>query len=175
MVDWIESQQDMKNDNYWKIISEDLGMSEKRQNWMCQVFGSFWLRRTSPYWNKLLIYLFLHHVIFFFSKLKGIMKGTHFEAIQVIKRTITIKPRGMSEESFQQCIKTCQGSALDSRGIHLKRKSCSLGLKIEISCLKQVQLFCKQNMCVCVCNIYIYIYIYRRGGNAYRTKSNKNT
>ena len=67
--------------------------------------SSFCPRRTLLYWNNLPIHLILLRVILFlFPKLKGIIKGTHFDGVEAIKRTITMELRGIPEESFQQCI-----------------------------------------------------------------------
>ena len=41
---------------------------------------------------------------FLFPKLKGIIKGIHFESVEAIKRAVTTELRGIPEESFQQCI-----------------------------------------------------------------------
>ena len=45
---------------------------------------------------------------FLFSKLKRIFKGTHFENMEAIKRTIVTQLRSIPEESFQQCIEVWQ-------------------------------------------------------------------
>ena len=45
---------------------------------------------------------------FLFPKLKGIIKGIHFEGVEAIKRAVTTELRGIPEESFQQCIEAWQ-------------------------------------------------------------------
>ena len=64
----------------------------------------------------------------------GIIKGTSFECVEAIKRAVMMELRGIPEESFQQCREGWK-SALDSRGITLKGKTCSLLFGIEINCL----------------------------------------
>lgn len=53
-----------------------------------------------------------------FPKLKGIINGTHFEGVKAIKRAVTMKLRGIQEESFQQCIEAWQIRM--EKGIRLK-------------------------------------------------------
>ena len=70
-------------------------------------YGSSWLRRTfscSTCWNNLPIHLTLLRVTFYFPKLKGVIKGTRFDNVETIKRSVTTEIRGILEESFQQCI-----------------------------------------------------------------------
>ena len=45
---------------------------------------------------------------FLFTKTKGIIKGTHFEDVEAIKRAIMVELRGIPEKSFQQCIEAWQ-------------------------------------------------------------------
>ena len=45
---------------------------------------------------------------FLFPKLKGIIKGTHFEGVEAIKRAVTMELRGIPEESFQQRMEAWQ-------------------------------------------------------------------
>ena len=45
---------------------------------------------------------------FLFPRLKGIIKGIHFESVEAIKRAVTTELRGIPEESFQQCIEAWQ-------------------------------------------------------------------
>ena len=45
---------------------------------------------------------------FLFPKLKGIIKGTHFEGVEAIKRAVTTELRGIPEESFQQRMEAWQ-------------------------------------------------------------------
>ena len=45
---------------------------------------------------------------FLFPKLKGIIKGTHFEGVEAIKRAVTTELRGIPEESFQQRVEAWQ-------------------------------------------------------------------
>ena len=70
-------------------------------------YGSSWLRRTfscSTCWSNLPIHLTLLRVTFYFPKLKGVIKGTRFDNVETIKRSVTTEIRGILEESFQQCI-----------------------------------------------------------------------
>ena len=69
-------------------------------------YGSSWLRTfsCSTCWNNLPIHLTLLRVTFYFPKLKGVIKGTRFDNVETIKRSVTTEIRGILEESFQQCI-----------------------------------------------------------------------
>ena len=78
-VQMIASQLDMKKDSVWKIIPEDLGMSEKKQDWVYWAPRSSWLRETLSYWNN-------------FSSFTQVLKA--------IKGAITTKLRGFPEESL---------------------------------------------------------------------------
>ena len=72
----IVSLLDMKKDNISKIISKDLRMSEKEEDWKS---------------------LFIHLIL-----LKGIIKGTRFEVMESIKRTVMTQQSDIPLGSFQQ-------------------------------------------------------------------------
>ena len=77
---------------------------------MPRATSNSWARGTSPYQNNLPLHLILLHMTFFFSptKLKGIIKRTHFKDVEAIKGAITMELRGIPKESFQQCIEEWQ-------------------------------------------------------------------
>ena len=117
---------------------------------MCRASGSSWWRGTSLYWNNLPIQLILLFVRFFlFFKLKEIIKGTHFEGMEAIKKAIMTELKGIPEESFQQHIEVWE-KALDSREITLKEKSCSLLFGIEINCLWHQPCYFSDVSCIIV-------------------------
>ena len=68
-----------------------------------------WPSRTLPYcWNNLLFPMILLCETFFFSPLNGIIKGTWFEGVETIKKTVTMELRGTPKEFFQHWMEAKQ-------------------------------------------------------------------
>ena len=70
-------------------------------------FGSSWPKRKSPCWKNLPIQL-APCDFFLFPNLKGVIKGTRFEYMEVVKMNVTTELRDIPEESFQHCIEMWQ-------------------------------------------------------------------